>query len=53
MNDTNSLQTNDYYKNLNKHENCSKCYTVLTQDNYKKRRTVCKVCYNNNVLAYS
>ena len=52
MNDTNSLQTNDYYKNLNKHNNCSKCNIVLTQDNYKKGRTVCKLCYNNNVLRY-
>ena len=52
MNDNNSLQTNDYYKNLNKHENCSKCYVTLTQDNYKKGRTVCKLCYNNNVLSY-
>ena len=52
MNDNNSLQTNDYYKNLNKHNNCSKCNIVLTQDNYKKGRTVCKFCYNNNVLRY-
>ena len=52
MNDNNSLQTNDYYKNLNKHDNCSKCNIVLTQDNYKKGRTVCKLCYNNNVLRY-
>ena len=52
MNDNNSLQTNDYYKNLNKHNNCSKCDIVLTQDNYKKGRTVCKLCYNNNVLGY-
>ena len=52
MNDNNSLQQNDYYKNLNKHVNCSKCNVVLTQDNYKKGRTVCKLCYNNNVLRY-
>ena len=52
MNDNNSLQTNDYYKNLNKHNNCSKCCVVLTQNNYKKGRTVCKLCYNNNVLRY-
>ena len=52
MNDNNSLQTNDYYKNLNKHNNCSKCSIVLTQDNYKEGRTVCKLCYNNNVLRY-
>ena len=40
MNDNNSLQTNDYYENLNKHGNCSKCNIALTQDNYKKGRTV-------------
>ena len=39
-------------KNLSKHGNCSKCNMVLTQDNYKKGRTVCKLCYNNNVLTY-
>ena len=52
MNDNNSLQTNDYYKNLNKHDKCSKCNIVLTQDNFKKGRTVCKFCYNNKVLRY-
>ena len=52
MNGNNSLQTNDYYKNLKKHGNCSKCNIVLTQDNYKKGRSVCKFCYNNNVLRY-
>ena len=52
MNDNNSLPTNDYYKNLNKHGNCSKCNVVLTQDNYKKGRTVCRMCYNNNVITY-
>ena len=52
MIDNISLQTNDYYKNLNKHNNCSKCNIVLTQDNYKKGRTVCKLCYNNIVLRY-
>ena len=52
MNDNNSQQTNDYYKNLNKHNNCSKCYVILTRDNYKKGRTVCKLCYNDSVLRY-
>ena len=52
MNGNNSPQTNDYYKNLNKHNNCSKCNIVLTHDNYKKGRKVCKFCYNNNVLRY-
>ena len=52
MSDNNSLQSNDYYKNLNKHSNCSNCNIGLTQVNYKKGRTVCRVCYNNNVLRY-
>ena len=52
MNDKNSLQTNEYYKNLNKHGNCPKCDIALTRDNYKKGRTVCKFCYNNNVLRF-
>ena len=52
MNDNNSIQTNDYYKNLNKHGNCSKCNIVSTHDNYKRGRTICKLCYNNNVLRY-
>ena len=52
MIDNNSLHTDEYYKNLNKHENCSKCDIVLTRDNYKKDRTVCRMCYNNNVLTY-
>ena len=52
MNDNNSLQSNEYYKNLDKHTNCSKCDIILTQDNYKKGRTICRVCYNNNVLTY-
>ena len=52
MNDNNSLQTNDFYKNLNKHDNCSKCDIVLTLDIYKKGRTVCELCYNNHVVRY-
>ena len=52
MNDNKSLQSNEYFKNLNKHGNYSKFKIVLTQDIYKKGRTVCKLCYNNHVLAY-
>ena len=52
MSDNNSLQTNEYYKNLNKHDSCSKCNVVLIQDNYKKGITVCRFCYNNNFLRY-
>ena len=52
MNYNMSLQPNDYYKNWNKHANCYKCKTVLSQEYYKKRRTVCKLCYNNHVPRY-
>ena len=52
MNDNISIQSIEYYKNLDKHTNCSKCNIVLTWDNYKRGRTVCKLCYNNNVLTY-
>ena len=52
MSDNNSLQTNDYYKNLSKHGNCTKCDIVLTRNSYEKGRTVCKFCYNSNVLRY-
>ena len=31
--------------------NCSKCNIAITRDNFKKGRTVCKLCYNNHVLA--
>ena len=34
-----------------KHNKCSKCNIALLQDNYKKGRNVCKICYNNHVLA--
>ena len=52
MKANNSLPTNEYYKNLNKHGNCSKCDIASTQNNYRKGRTVCKWCYNNHVLGY-
>ena len=51
MDHQNSLQTNECYKNLNKHRNCSKCNFAITRDHYKKGRTVFKICYNNHVLA--
>ena len=48
------LQTNQnttkYYKNMNKHKKCSKCSTLITTENYKKDRSVCKNCYNTNTL---
>ena len=42
--------TNNYYKNMNKHKKCSKCSILITTENYKKDRSVCKVCYNTNTL---
>ena len=47
-----SQQANECYKNLNKNMNCSNCIFAITHDNYKKGRTVCKLCYDNYVLAY-
>ena len=48
------LQTNqnttNYYKNMNKHKKCSKCSTLITIENYKKDRSVCKNCYNTITL---
>ena len=48
------LQTNqnttNYCKNMNKHNTCSKCSTPITIENYKKDRSVCKICYNTNTL---
>ena len=37
---------------LDKRENLSKCSIAITQNNYKKGGTVCKLCYNNHVLAH-
>ena len=35
------LQTNpntsNYYRNMNKHKNCSKCSSIITMEIYKKR----------------
>ena len=49
-----ALQTNqnttNYYKNMNKHKKCSKCSILITTENYKKDRSVCKNCYNTNTL---
>ena len=35
---------------MNKHKKCSKCSTIITTENYKKDRSVCKNCYNTNTL---
>ena len=35
---------------MNKHKNFSKGSTLITIENYKKDRSVCKNCYNTNTL---
>ena len=35
---------------MNKHKKFSKCSTLITTENYKKDRSVCKFCYNTNTL---
>ena len=52
MDNHNSLRAIECYKNLSRHGICSKFNFAITQDNYKKSRTVCKLCYNNHVFAY-
>ena len=42
--------TNNYYKNMSKHKNCSEKSTPITTEKYKKDRSVCKNCYNTNTL---
>ena len=45
---SNNTNTNNYYKNINKHSKSSKWSIRITMENYKKGRTVCKNCYNTN-----
>ena len=45
--------TEEYYKNLNKHTHCSKCYDKITHDNYKKDRSICRKCYSKYMLEYN
>ena len=52
MDDHNSLKTKDCYKNISNHMNCSKSNFAISQENYKKVRTSCILCYNIYVLAY-
>ena len=47
-----SLQENECYKFLNKRENCSKCNIAITQNIYRKGRTVCNLRYNHDFLPY-
>ena len=35
----------DKFENLNEHGECTKCLTIITRDNYKKNRTICRKCY--------
>ena len=42
-----------YYKDLNKHTQCSKCYDKKTRDNYKKDRSICRKCYSKFMLEYN
>ena len=44
---------NEYYKNLNKHTQCTKCYDKTTRDNYKKGRSICRKCYSKYMLEYN
>ena len=43
----------EYYKNLNKHTQCTKCYNKITRDNYKKDRSICRKCYSKYMLEYN
>ena len=52
MNDLNSLQANECYRNSIEHRKCLTCNIDIGQYKYKKGSTVCKLCYNNQVLAY-
>ena len=45
--------TEDYYKNLNRHTQCSKCYDKITHDNYKKDRSICRKCYSKHMVEYN
>ena len=43
----------EYYKNLNKHTQCTKCFCEITRDNYKKDRSICRKCYSKYMLEYN
>ena len=43
----------EYYKNLNKHTECTKCFDKITRDNYKKDRSICRKCYSKYMLEYN
>ena len=48
-----SKLSEEYYKNLNKHTQCTKCYDKITRDNYKKDRSICRKCYIKYMLEYN
>ena len=43
----------EYYKYLNKHTECTKCFDKITRDNYKKDRSICRKCYSKYMLEYN
>ena len=43
----------EYYKNLNKHTQCTKCYDKITRHNYKKDRSICRKCYSKYMLEFN
>ena len=40
----------EYYKKLNKHTECTKCFDKITRDNYKKDRSISRNCYSKYML---
>ena len=48
-----SKLSEEYYKNLNKHTQCTKCYDKKTRDNYKQDRSICRKCYSKYMLEYN
>ena len=48
-----SKNNNDvYFKNMNKHKNCSKCSIKLTKKDYKKDRTIFRDCFTHYYSRY-
>ena len=43
-------RSEDYYKILNKHTECTKRCNIITRDKYKKDRSFCGKCYSNYML---
>ena len=49
----NNKLSEEYYKNLNKHTECTKCFDKITRDNYKKDRSICRKCYSKSMVEYN